>query len=304
MDKEQYKQRLHTLVEQLKAQEDKELLNFLVSELLAISGESKIDEIYEYCIEKVVTQQAKDFYSDFPLKDIVPTLEYDFVRMERARRHNDFKDFCLALYQQIECMTNRLCRDKILTEIVEKMWSCPPFVSIHYGEPEIPFGERIKERKTSDKIPSIAKLVLIPSADFDKKVFITLQNQYAMDKIRIIIYFVCYQTLLTNYGEYSEITKTMNEIYCCRNLNHRGNELKEWEQKIVEQILKQESYYYFKFMGVLALYVSQIQTGIVCLSNIFDYAQTITPTTIKHTIPGPKVVGKIDLPEDNKKRFK
>ena len=41
-------------------------------------GDERIYQIYEYCIEKILQKQAEEFYADFPLKTIIPTLISDF----------------------------------------------------------------------------------------------------------------------------------------------------------------------------------------------------------------------------------
>ena len=64
----------------------------------AILDDERIEQIYEYCIEKIIRKQAKEFYADFPIKSIVPILEEDFIRMESFRRKDNFGDFCLSLY--------------------------------------------------------------------------------------------------------------------------------------------------------------------------------------------------------------
>ena len=71
----------------------------------AVSAESnsKIDSIYELCIERIIHDQAVRFYNGFPIEELKSSLIADFVRMEHFRRKDNFDDFCLAMYQQIEC---------------------------------------------------------------------------------------------------------------------------------------------------------------------------------------------------------
>lgn len=103
-----------------------------------LSEDERINQIYEYCIEKIIKQQADEFYADFPLQSIKDILIGDFVRMESFRRKDNFGDFCLSLYQQIECMTNKLCEKKELSDITEKMWGYPAYLKIEKGkEPSI-----------------------------------------------------------------------------------------------------------------------------------------------------------------------
>ena len=85
------------------------------------SWSGKIDEIYEDCLKKNLHEQAEDLYKDFPLVSIRTTLIEDYVRMEEARRRNDFDEFGLHLYQQIEAIVNTLSKDEGLSAIVGKM---------------------------------------------------------------------------------------------------------------------------------------------------------------------------------------
>ena len=95
--------------------------------------DERIDQIYEYCIEKIVRKQAKEFYSDFPISSIRDILVEDFCRMEAFRRKDNFGDFCLSLYQQIECMTNSLCTNSDFNTIAKSMWELPAYIKTGQG---------------------------------------------------------------------------------------------------------------------------------------------------------------------------
>ena len=72
MDKELYKQKIHQLVEKIKKREDKELIDYLISEITGdLMHSSKIDYIYEYCIESIIKQQAKNLGDKIILKTFV-----------------------------------------------------------------------------------------------------------------------------------------------------------------------------------------------------------------------------------------
>ena len=86
-----------------------------------IISDERLNQIYEYCIEKILRKQAEEFYKDFPITSIVQTLVEDFVRMESFRRKDAFGDFCVSLYQQIENITNKLCESRQLNNIAEKI---------------------------------------------------------------------------------------------------------------------------------------------------------------------------------------
>lgn len=266
--------------------------------------DDRLNQIFEYCIEKIIRKQAAEFYVDFPIKSIVPSLIEDFVRMESFRRKDQFGDFCLSLYQQIECITNNLCESDVLSNIVKKMWGCPAWVKSGKDiEPRI--NNRVDESTTTiaDLVfPGLDKKAGLPNSIVKSQQ--ALQTLYAYDKIRAIVYFLGYRATMKNsdYDYYVEITTSIKEVYQCRNMNHRGNTLTSWEEDTIRKILPMKSYYYFKFMGVLAQYVNSVKIGINYVPEIENYANTIIPAKIH--VNGPKVLGKIELPDNNKKRFK
>lgn len=208
--------------------------------------DDRIDQIYEYCIEKVVRQQAQEFYKDFPIKEIITGLVDDFCRMEAFRRKNNFGDFCLSLYQQLERVTNKLCVSPDLNEIANRMWGYPAYVKT--GKDITPSIENRIEGEFS-----IASLVFpgqnknsgLPYAVEKSK--ISLQAQYAIDKIRSIVYFVGYKGMMkgSDYDGFVEFTSLLADIYQCRNTNHRGNKPSTWEEYTLSRILPQQAVYYF-----------------------------------------------------------
>lgn len=263
---------------------------------VSISDE-KLDQIYEYCIEKIIRKQATEFYKGFPIESITPELIEDYVKMEFFRRKDDFGNFCLALYQQIENITNRLCETRAISDIAEMMWAYPAYVK----------DGKINDRPESDY--SIAKLVFTNAINkktkqpyYVEKSRVALQAQYAIDKIKSIVYFIGYKAALTSsdYKSYVEFTSLMQDIYQCRNMNHRGNTLKEWEQAVLDRIMPIKSLCYFKFMGGLSQYVEFVKSGHESLTDIEAYAKSLPSKIIKPD--GPKILGKIALPEEKKKR--
>lgn len=258
--------------------------------------EGKLDHIYEYCIEQILKKQANEFYQDFPIKSIIPTLVDDFVRMESFRRKDAFGDFCLALYQQIECVTNRICENNKLNQIAEKMWGQSAYIKT--GEGIMP---SIENRSDSSYV--VARLVFFK--DPEKKSQSALQTQSAIDKIRAVVYLLGYKCAMkySDYENYVEITSLLSDVYQCRNTNHRGNTTSEWEQKTLDRILPFKSFYYFKFLGALAQYVDFVKSGLVKLDEIHSYTSTLETKRVKLEVPKP--LYKIELSEEdkNKKRF-
>ena len=234
-----------------------------------------INEIYEYCIENIIKQQANEFYKDFPLESIKNILIGDFVRMESFRRRDNFLDFCLALYQQIECMTNKLCEEESdLFYIAEKMWGCPAYVKTEPGK-ELSIYHRFG--------CSIAVLLFFGTNKKTGRTYASeksekpLNEQYPTDKIRTIVYFLGYKAMMksSDYDSFKEITSLLNDIYQCRNMNHRGNAQNQSQQNTIAKIISLKSLYFLKFLGVLAQYVEYIKEGWGFIPNLKEYSDSI-----------------------------
>ena len=88
------------------------------STVIEIAKHPLIDDIYEYCIRKILDKQAQDFYKSFPIKndELTKTLIYDFIEMEYNRRRDRFYEFSFCLNQQIEGITNYLFDNSYLEE--------------------------------------------------------------------------------------------------------------------------------------------------------------------------------------------
>ncbi len=269
----------------------------------AIIDDERITQIYEYCIEKIIRKQAEEFYSDFPVKSIVSILIEDFVRMEYFRRKDNFGDFCLSLYQQIECMTNKLCEDSKLSEITSKMWGCHAYVKEEKNVP-INLSNRILGDFTIANLVFPGQNKKTGNLYSIEKSQSALQAQYASDKMKILVYFLGYKAMMKSgeYESYVEFTSLLSDIYQCRNMNHRGNTQNEWELAVLNRIYPLKSFYYFKFMGGLAQYVDYIKEGLQYIPELKKYCDGIGKQKV--SIPHPKVLGKIELKDDGKKRFK
>ena len=128
-DKDKIEKILIRLSDKLKEPQNKDLLEVFLNQLspLLSTGEKRLDSIYELCIEKIIREQAKAFYNNFPIEEIRPTLVNDYIRMERARRRDDFEEFCMAVYQQIECMVNKIGNDPDLNEIAKNLFPYPAY---------------------------------------------------------------------------------------------------------------------------------------------------------------------------------
>lgn len=79
-----------------------------------------------------------------------------------------------------------------------------------------------------------------------------------------------------DYKSFVEITSLLNDIYQCRNMNHRGNTQSQWEKETFDRIIPLKSLYYFKFLGVLAQYVEYIKEGYPYIPTILNFCKTIS----------------------------
>lgn len=216
----------------------------------------KIEHIYEYCIEEVVRKQAEEFYAYFPISEIASELVEDFVRMERFRREDNFGDFSLAVYQQIECITNYLYSELESQTFFDIIKEQPA-----YANKQIDIrNQQLRNNKTISD-------------------FIKLDKAGAMDKVSMVLYFVKDATM--QFDKY--LWTSIYDIYVCRNLNHRGGEQTEKQAERVASILPNKSAYYLMFQGTLFSFVAGITKGISedNLGKIKEWAAQLDNENVK-----------------------
>lgn len=227
-----------------------------------VYSSNRIDEIYEYCIEKVVKEQSEQFYKHFPIIEIVPSLVNDFCRMERYKREDNFEDFCLAVFQQVECITNWFCQR-------------PKFIEL--------FDEhKTDESLIKDKGVAISVWKLIIQSDFDTRKDKPLIKLFFNERVRAVLYWVYFDGQPYKYA-FDSIYNELNELYQCRNLNHRGGESTPYQESIISNILPHRYLYYLKFTGLLVNFVEHIsaymskreETGVII--NVLPSAVYIKP---------------------------
>lgn len=263
----------------------------IVSPADVILGDNeRINEIYELCIEKITRKQGTEFYADFPIESLRSALAYDYNRMERFRRKDDFGDFCLAMYQQIENITNYICADPIVNRVASKMWAYPAYC----------IDSDLKKRP-GEYI--IARLLFIGNTGGNPNYLIKtskpLSEHYAWDKMRNVVYFIGYKAEMksSDYDSFNEICSLLSELYQCRNTNHRHtglSETSEHSRQILEKIRPLKSFYYSKFHGLLSQYVEYVKNGYPLEDKLIDYADSLPDIDIKPQI-SINIKGKIDL---------
>jgi hypothetical protein len=196
-----------------------------------ISNHSTIQNIHEYCIEKKIEKQANEFYAYFPIEEIKQQLIQDYQKMEHERRRDDFKNFCLCVYQQIENITNYFFDEKI-----EKNWDSDKNLNTNI-------------RMKSGRI-TVDDLIFQGNAN---------KGWFANRKYRAVLYYYYFKKNIKSISFFNLLDYSFQEVYQMRNQNHRGNNPTDYQQNILESIKGNESKYYFKFYGFLQDFVSKIE---------------------------------------------
>ena len=208
------------------------------SSVFSGSPDGRIDEIYEYCIERVIKEQSEQFYKYFPIQEIVPQLVEDFCRMERYKREDNFEDFCLAVFQQVECITNWFCQRE-------------RFIKLYESKKETDSSVKDKSGNTL----SVLNLIIKTNPNDRKE--LPLMDLFFNDRIRAVLYFVYFEEQTYKYV-FDFKYKELDELYQCRNLNHRGGVMKKYQEDVISYIIPRKYQYYLKFTGLLVDFVGHI----------------------------------------------
>lgn len=262
--------------------------------LLAPVSDARISDIHEQCIESILQKQASEFYKDFVIESLRPQLTSDFVKMEHWRRRNNIREFGLAAYQQIECIINWFGRNNILSEVFRTMMD-----ALCYVDGQSP----VVSNRNENSSYTIAQLLFMKDAPTKSKEI--LAQQWTFDKFKAINYFVCHQACLTNFqfNQFTEENRLFSEIYALRNLNHRGNELTDKEKERLKNIENNPSRAFLTVSSFLCWFTDSVNRGFPLSKELVEYAKSDF-TRVKKPLIGPKIIGKIELPPDNRKRPK
>lgn len=212
-DRCEIKNTLHVLVQKLKDNPDSTMLELLISELSNTPlYREKIDSIYECAVESILSRQSKLCYENFPIESIKSQLITDFVRMEKFRRQDNFEDYCLATFQQVESIVNALYKTM---------------------EVKILVSSNIEKKIFPSSVKTFAELIY---SDAEHRKESDYEKMYFTEKLNAILLWVCFRG---NYQSsyYEEYKKRGMELYQCRNLNHRGGDKSDYQQKILDSII-------------------------------------------------------------------
>lgn len=260
--------------------------------LLAPASDARISDIHEQCIESILTQQANEFYKDFVIADLRPQLIADFIKMEHWRRRNNIYEFSLAMYQQVECIVNYISRNNTLCEVFHTMMDCLCFVDAY--PPTV-------DNRNPKSSYTVAQLLFMHDAPTKSKEI--LPSLWAYDKFKAINYFVCHQTMLTNYqfDQFVGENRFFGELYALRNRVHRGNDLTEKEIERTKQVESNPSRGFLTLTAFLTWFIDSVNKGYPLSNELVTFSKTDF-SSVRKPLIGPKVVGKIDLPKTKSKR--
>lgn len=243
----------------------------------------KIDEIYEYCLEKNARNQAEGLYDGFPLESIKDFLIEDYVCMERFRRKGDFLNFAAQLFLQIENISNAICNDSRFQKIYSNLIASnvPAYIQ---------FGGKVQDRYIDKNNTTINKLFFgeleLNKNCIDKKT-IPLPKLEIFDRVKSSLYFAGYGACLNSStrGEWNDKTNGIYDIYLIRcRADHRGSANSEKQEIRLSNILARPNRYYAIFFSDLVYFVNKITEGAFLTENLFKYSQSFVETNEKYII--------------------
>jgi hypothetical protein len=232
------------------------LIGLLSKKEIEKSGEVRqeyiLSDLHEYNYGIYVRFQAYEFYRNFPITKIKNSLIDDFIEMEHERRRDNFILFSLAVYQQIEGITNHLFTTGNLWERAYNDRSIQMFSFTHRDKKGQRFGYTLGKSicyvKNGDDIEKTINTYFLKS--IDKITF--------KDKFKIVLYYHYFDTIVKSTDEWEALCKTADNIYTARNQSHRGilqNENLDEKLKIINKYKYQN---YLLFSGFLADFTQRI----------------------------------------------
>lgn len=211
----------------------------------------KFEEIYEHCIRKIIIEHAEKFYSDFKLLVVKDKLIEDFIRMEKFRRDDNFEDFCLAAYQQLELIISTLIISPEFWNYFRENKDLPALLK--YDNATANFIRRGNQ--------TIGKLIFLTGDQVKINTQITapIQGWFFNHKYRAVLYFYFFnKEVKTNTDLFDRVYDIGNFLYQGRNLNHRGAVQSQYQQNIIDDLIPNQHKYYFKFLGFLEDFITTI----------------------------------------------
>ena len=211
------------------------------TELSIPEENDRIVEIHEHFFRSIIKRQAELFYEAIPYKDKKQQLVNDFMKMEYARRMNDFEGFCLAMYQQVELIVVHVYKSEtIYLKVDEKKDSIirvrDNYMVCHF----------LAKNKASEYVDKLYK------NDPEKWFF----NQ----KFRAVVLFKYMEkeTIYIDLNLIEKICEIANYLSLGRNQVHRGGAVFESQERKLIEINNDPQRFYLRFLGFLEEFVSLV----------------------------------------------
>lgn len=212
----------------------------------------EVAQIYEFCIKKIAIEQAESFYENFKIEALKKKLIEDFIRMESFRRNDNFEDFSLAAFQQLEAITNELSKRNELINFIKRNRYLNPFVVYDLNQ------STFVRKKTNQ---NVGKLIFqkIKEEDISNQLEIDPQKWFFTHRYRAVLFYYYFNTeIKNNQDKFDLIYDLGNYLYQARNLNHRSGENSIFQEKILNEILPNKYKYYYKFLGFIEDFTSVV----------------------------------------------
>jgi hypothetical protein len=211
-------------------------------------GLPQMDEIYEYCLRKIVKEHAEKFYEEFKLTSIKDKLIDDFIRMEKFRREDKFEDFCMAVYQQVEGIVNALSSKLVKQYIIDNK---DVVIYKEWNKELVMYEEK--------KLLQLIFYFKLTEDDVVRKFEKEMLDWDFNDKFKsILFYYYFNKRYISSFAEFQKIAFLGFDLHQARNLNHRGGKITENQQKTILKVQSNSHKYYFKFIGFLEDFITRI----------------------------------------------
>lgn len=214
----------------------------------------QIKEIYELCLRKNLRDQAEDLYKDFPVTAIAADLASLYVKMEDARRANDFGAFGFYLFQQIELIVGKITAEKDFIDIYEGIRKLKPIKKFNYQDKTYYRADSIQKIKGEAVIKDTVDKFLFTLPESVGK---PLSKMYAVDKCRVFMYIVLYRAELSSWP--TEDFETLSAIYNVRNHEaHTGTTTSPLQKEYYDRLIADKTRNYLRFLGFLFMFIKGV----------------------------------------------
>ena len=234
----------------------------------------QISEIYELCLMKNLREQAEDLYKVFPLTGIADKLVGYYVEMENARRRNDFDSFGLNLYLQVELIAETIIRDETFIKAYDGIRKLKPLTRYDMDKQSyVRINDKRKDSEGNDVfIDTVDKYLIYKSENYGKP----LVSLYAMDKVKIVIYMVCFLAKVEKFprnAAYSECMDTLFALYNVRcHDSHSGVNVTPEQEAKYERLHEDKTMNYLRFLGFLLSFIKGVSQNFPLPDSILSLA--------------------------------